>query len=278
MSDLERERERMMANEADDLPFGRKPGENSGRGWGLLVAGIVLALAIPLFYVAFGLAGAVIASDLAPIFLTLLALVVAAVVVSGLYAYSKIRRARATGALTRDDVGNTISNTQGEQLSMENRDTVSSIMKRDPMICGSLDSIYDCAKNMYSLNIGFVVVLDSQDKPIGVVTDRDLVCGGIANDVDMKSTPVTTVMESNFKFVRPTDTIADCLTLMQNEGIRRVPVLEGDKFVGIVSIDDLIMSRRCSLEDIALILRRQLSEPNAEHDVSAEAKNEHRAA
>ncbi|MBI3554855.1 MAG: CBS domain-containing protein [Deltaproteobacteria bacterium] len=144
---------------------------------------------------------------------------------------------------------------------------VRSIMKPNPVVCGTLDGISECAEYMYRQNVGYLVVLDEHDRCVGVVTDRDVVCGGVAQGVDLAATPVTTIMEREFKAVAPGDSLHDCLKLMQVEGVRRVPVLDNGKCVGIVSLDGLIASGFCSLAEVATILKNQLGEPNPEHDL-----------
>lgn len=258
MSELERERERMMYRTADDLPFGAQDNRAKARTWFLIAVGLVLALAIPLMYVVIGLAGAAVSSSGAWAFVLASALLLVTFV--GLSAYVYARTARRVPM--RDDVGKLMQARKGKGMD------VKSVMRPDPVICGDLDSIYECAKIMYKSNVGFLVVLDAKDRCVGVVTDRDLVCGGLAQDVDASATPVTTVAEREVSFVRPDHSLEDCLHVMRDQGVRRVPVLDGDRLVGIVSVDDLIARRVCSIDDLAPIFARQLEEP---HLLSGEA-------
>jgi CBS domain-containing protein len=68
-------------------------------------------------------------------------------------------------------------------------------------------------------------------------------------------------MERDVKSVVPWTSVGECIDLMSREGIRRVPVLDDEKCVGVLSIDDVILSRAGSVEAIAPVLRRQLAEP-----------------
>ena len=144
---------------------------------------------------------------------------------------------------------------------------VRSILKSGPVVCGTLDGISECVEYMYRQNVGYLAVLDEHDRCVGVVTDRDVVCGGVAQGVDLATTPVTTIMEREFQWVAPADRLDEVLKIMQIEGVRRLPVLEDGKCVGVVSLDDLIMAGACTIEDVALILRNQLGEPNPEHNL-----------
>lgn len=265
MSEFEQERERLMDKEAPDLPFGRKPKEDSRRNLGLWVAGILLALAIPLFYLAFGLAGALVATGALPVILVVAGFFIAVLGLGGVYAYARLRARYDRRSVFHDDFGNRVQNSAELGRTRQLPPSVGAIMKRDVVVCGTLDSIYDCAKEMYTHNIGFLVVLDEHDRCVGVVTDRDLVCAGIAQGVDMKSTPVTTAMEAQVRFLAPRATLADCLRLMKGEGIRRVPVFEGTQLVGVVALDDLIVEGRISIDEAGAVLRQQLEEPNAHH-------------
>lgn len=138
---------------------------------------------------------------------------------------------------------------------------VRDLMTESPVKCGSLDSISECAKLMYKSNVGYVVVQDDHDHFIGVVTDRDIVCGGIANDMDLRESPVTTIIEREFRSVYPDASVKECLDIMAIEGVRRLPVMDGNELVGVISIDDIIQTRAAGIDEIAPIFAKQLSEP-----------------
>jgi CBS domain-containing protein len=146
---------------------------------------------------------------------------------------------------------------------------VRDVMKSDPVICGVFDSLYDCARTMYERNVGYLVVLDDSDRCVGVISDRDIVCDAVASDFDLKTTPVTEIMERDFKFVYSDLPVVECLRVMRAEGLRRIPVLERNRIAGIITIDDLIIKKLCSIDDVAAILRRQLSDPGAQHRYEA---------
>ncbi len=144
---------------------------------------------------------------------------------------------------------------------------VRDILKSNPVVCGTLDGISECALYMYRRNVGFLAVLDENDVCVGVVTDRDVVCAGVAQGIDLDATPVTMIMERNFKAVGPDVELKEVLKIMQVEGVRRLPVLEAGKCVGVVSLDDLIMAGFCTLENVAMILSNQHGEPNPDHNL-----------
>ncbi|MEW6055203.1 MAG: CBS domain-containing protein [Bdellovibrionota bacterium] len=148
---------------------------------------------------------------------------------------------------------------------------VKECMTDQPVLCGSLDSLFECSKLMYQKNVGYLLVIDGDDKFVGVITDRDIVCGCIAQGFDPQSTPVTEVMERRFFTLKPDQTIDEALRVMSENGIRRLPVIDENRCVGILSVDDLIVKEACETKDIAPIFKRQLSEPRLTRSTVGEA-------
>lgn len=101
------------------------------------------------------------------------------------------------------------------------------------------NTVYDVAKLMNENHIGSIPVCDKDQKLVGIITDRDIVLRTIACDKDVKQTKVTDIMTTDvIRTSRDTEVswIAD---IMARNQIRRVPVVEDEKLVGIVSIGDL---------------------------------------
>lgn len=279
-SAAERERELVMEREAPDLPWGRRRHEPffTGRGWFVLIVGLALALSLPLMYLALGLLGIFIASETGLIVVALAMIAALTLAMAGVSVYMRRRRAFLEGGTRRDDVGNRIVEKQQNKETHQMR-RIQEVMNKDPVVCGTLDSMVDVARDMYKLNVGFLIVQNEKFECVGIVTDRDIVCAGLAQDLDPHQTPVTLVMEQNFVSIRPEDTLQRCLEVMGQNGIRRVPVLDAArKCVGVLSVDDLIARRLVSVDEIAPIFLRQIAEPNAQHGLSEDAKKDNRAA
>ena len=99
-------------------------------------------------------------------------------------------------------------------------------------------TIMDAAKRMRSENRGSIVVMDKM-KPIGIVTERDLFKKVVAEGLVPKDVLVRDIMSSPLVFVAPGDSIKSAAKIMVEREIRRLPVLEKNKLVGIITATDL---------------------------------------
>jgi CBS domain-containing protein len=99
-------------------------------------------------------------------------------------------------------------------------------------------SIVDAGKAMQENDIGDVIVMEG-DQFFGLVTDRDIVVRGIAEGKDPSSTQVRDVTSADVQTLSPDSTVAEAVDIMRSAAVRRIPVLDGDRPVGIVSIGDL---------------------------------------
>jgi CBS domain-containing protein len=116
--------------------------------------------------------------------------------------------------------------------------------KRAVITIASNADAADAAKLMREAHVGFLVVHregDQLHKPVGVLTDRDLVLGVLARDVDPHSVTVDDVMTRQPLIANETDELNDLVEAMRRAGIRRVPVVDVRGAVtGIIAIDDVI--------------------------------------
>jgi CBS domain-containing protein len=103
-------------------------------------------------------------------------------------------------------------------------------------------SVRDAARAMRDANIGDVLVVNNGNL-CGMVTDRDVVVRGIAAGRDPSSTPVADICSQAITTVSPTDSIDHAVQLMRQKALRRLPVVENGRPVGIVSIGDLAQNR-----------------------------------
>ena len=101
------------------------------------------------------------------------------------------------------------------------------------------NTIYDIAKLMNENHIGSIPVCDNDKKLVGIITDRDIVLRTIACDKDVKQTKATDIMTTDVIRTSRDTEVSWVADIMAKNQIRRIPVVEDEKLVGIISIGDL---------------------------------------
>jgi CBS domain-containing protein len=116
------------------------------------------------------------------------------------------------------------------------------IMTQNPVTVQSTDSVVAAARSMRDGNIGDVVVVE-RGRIQGILTDRDIVVRALAEGRDPASTTVGEICSRELTTLSPSDSIGDAVTMMREKAIRRLPVVDGGRPVGIVSLGDLAVAR-----------------------------------
>lgn len=98
--------------------------------------------------------------------------------------------------------------------------------KPQPLTRGPKTTVYDSTKAMAEKNYGSVIVVDDDDKVIGVVTERDIMNKLVVNELDAKTTTLSQIMTKNPRVARESDDMIDWLRIMSNERFRRLPVVD----------------------------------------------------
>jgi len=111
------------------------------------------------------------------------------------------------------------------------------VMTPNPRTVTPDDSIQNAARIMRDEDTGAVPVLDN-GRPVGIVTDRDIVIRAVAED-DQLNRPVRDIVTSSIVSATPDMSTREASELMSEHQVRRLPVVDGDRLVGIVSIGDL---------------------------------------
>jgi CBS domain-containing protein len=131
--------------------------------------------------------------------------------------------------------------------------TVREVMSGDPVCLNSQSTLYDAAEKMAQRDIGDVLVTEGEHLR-GVVTDRDIVVRGLANHRDPENARLSEIISEHLVTIEPDESIDRAVELMREHAIRRLPVVEGDRPVGIVSMGDLAIERdpRSALADVSV--------------------------
>jgi CBS domain-containing protein len=119
--------------------------------------------------------------------------------------------------------------------------TVRDVMTADPATIESSQSIQDAASLMRQYDTGAVVVTED-GRVVGIVTDRDIAIRAVA-DGKGPDTAVREACSSDLETVAPDYSLEQAVQLMRQRAVRRLPVVEADRAVGILSIGDLAMER-----------------------------------
>ena len=120
--------------------------------------------------------------------------------------------------------------------------SIRDVMTPNPECVSGDTTVADAAKLMRDKDFGAVLCKDG-DEVSGILTDRDIALRVVAEGKDPSSTTVADCATSDIKTLSPDDSVEDAIKLVREQNVRRVPVVEGAKPVGIVSIGDLALER-----------------------------------
>lgn len=111
---------------------------------------------------------------------------------------------------------------------------------RDPVVSVSPDTpVYDALRAMSDRNVGALLVM-SEGELVGILSERDYARKVVLQGLSSKTTPVREIMTPKVICVDPGWTAEQCLALMNERGIRHLPVLERGSPVGVISIRDAV--------------------------------------
>lgn len=100
-------------------------------------------------------------------------------------------------------------------------------------------STEECAKLMNENHIGCIPVCDNTNKVVGIITDRDILLRTIGCGKEINNTKISDVMTCNVACCTPETDIKDAEKIMKENQVRRIPVMENNKVVGILTLGDL---------------------------------------
>jgi CBS domain-containing protein len=119
------------------------------------------------------------------------------------------------------------------------KSTVKTAMHKGAEWVGPQTPVTEVAKKMRELDVGSIPVGEN-DRLVGMVTDRDIICRGVANGRDISKLTAGEVMTKGIVYCRDHDSIDEALGIMESKQIRRLPVIDDNKrMVGILSFGDI---------------------------------------
>ena len=140
---------------------------------------------------------------------------------------------------------------------------VGTLCKRDVVTARSSDDLVTAAQLMREKHVGYLVVVEpavreSAFRPIGVLTDRDIVVAVVARDADARFLCAGDVMTREPVVALEDEALGDALKKMRKIGVRRLPVVgKFGELVGVLTLDDIIDALVGELQDVAGAIRSE---------------------
>ena len=140
---------------------------------------------------------------------------------------------------------------------------VRDVMTADPTCCVSETALQEVAQMMVDHDCGEIPVVDSKETkiPVGAITDRDIVCRTVARGLNPLDLTAGDCMSQPIVTVTPDVSVEECSRIMEENKIRRVPVVdESGRCCGIVALADIALNAKTS---VAAEVVKEVSEPTA---------------
>ena len=100
-------------------------------------------------------------------------------------------------------------------------------------------SVLDAVKRMAEKNIGALLVVEGE-RVVGIVSERDYARKIVLLARSSRDTPLREIMSAPVMYVRPDQSSEECMALMTENRLRHLPVMDGERLIGLVSIGDLV--------------------------------------
>jgi len=122
------------------------------------------------------------------------------------------------------------------------------------------DEVCRAARLMREKHVGYLVVVEFAPlaRPVGVLTDRDIVVGVVAREVDPKAVRVGDIMSGNPITARESDSVEAALQKMREFGVRRLPIINDRReLVGILAMDDVLKVIAGDAQQVVNVIRNE---------------------
>lgn len=138
--------------------------------------------------------------------------------------------------------------------------TVMDFCVRRPVVVDCGATVAAAADLLAAQGIGALIVVD-HDRPVGIVTDRDIVTRGVARHIEPDAR-IDSLMTTGLIALDTHAELADLMHVFTHHAVRRVPIVEHDRVVGVVSMDDVLVSLANNLLDITNVMAAQIMFPH----------------
>jgi len=116
--------------------------------------------------------------------------------------------------------------------------TVKDVMNKAVISVDSKMNVNEAAKMMEDAKVGAIIIMEN-NSPVGIITDRDFAVKIVAHAYPI-TTPVKQIMSSPLITVNPDESIWMVSDLMRTRGVRKLPVIDNDEVIGIITATDLV--------------------------------------
>lgn len=121
------------------------------------------------------------------------------------------------------------------------------LMTTSVCTCAPEDSLEQAARLMWEEDVGCVVVTNPEERPVGIITDRDIAMAAYTQGLALRDSVVASAMAKDLVTCAPETSLGDLESRMRSAQIRRVPVVTSDgSLVGIVTLGDIAKSSQSS--------------------------------
>jgi CBS domain-containing protein len=139
---------------------------------------------------------------------------------------------------------------------------VGEICSRQVLALGATDSLATCAREMQAQNVGSAVIVERTQgfpRPIGIITDRDVLRGQFERKADLFCLSTEDVMTRDPLVLKEDCDVSDAVECMSRRAVRRAPVVDaGGELIGIVTFDDLVPVLAGQMSAIASLISAQI--------------------
>lgn len=132
---------------------------------------------------------------------------------------------------------------------MKLRDILQSKSIQDVLAIAETRTVHEAIRILSENKIGALLVLDKNEALVGIISERDVLWECVERDNLLRKTKVRSVMTKKLITGSPEDDIEHTMSTMTKNRIRHLPILEGERVVGIISIGDVVKGQLTEMED-----------------------------